>query len=115
MLYKSCIALSKIWKLCFLLLRSQQLRANSLFLTFPPFFLLFYYFILSLPLTSFAEMKEVKTISSLGNSIMWKGGGRLINTCGLYALLGGQIFVSQMSVIPRGSARGKDSDPAFHF
>lgn len=63
-------------------------------------------------------MKEVKTISSLGNSIMWKGGGRLINTHGLWSQLEGQIFFlpdGAMPVSPRGFASGKDSDPAFHF
>lgn len=82
-LYKPRTALSKIWKLCLLLLWSQdhlELILSSL----------------PLPLTSFTEMKEVKTISSLGNSIMWKGGGCLINTHGLWSQLEGQIFVSQM-------------------
>lgn len=82
-LYKCCRALSKIWKLCLLLLWSQE--HLELILSSLP-----------LPLTSFMEMKEEKTISSLGNSIMWKGGGRLINTLGLWSQLEGQIFVSQM-------------------
>lgn len=84
---RPCMAHSKIRKLCLLLLWSQE--HFELILSFLP-----------LPLTSFTEMKGVKTISSPGNSIMWKGGGRLIDTRGLRSQLEGQIFVSQMEWCP---------------
>lgn len=100
---RPCMAHSKIQKLRLLLLWSQE--HFELILSFLP-----------LPLTSFTEMKGVKTISSPGNSIMWKGGGRLIDTQGLRSQLEGQIFVSQMEWCPLvsdGFASKNDRNPVF--